>query len=588
MTESTSKTSSFLALAVCLILAYLLPYHMYPFISFYNDWLAFFGIALVFALISTEESTFIRLPWISVIPFGLIALIGIQYAMGKFTVSWDAVLPVTYLTGAVFAMMAGATLSAKAEGVRRLCTTLAWVHLIAGLISGLLATLQITGNETMILPFAMPMPHDKAIRPYANLGQPNHLALLFCLAIASAWMLYQAGKLLAIGAICSTLILLWGLALTQSRIGWVILPLFVLWVGWWRTYASLKPIPFFFHLFLAGSYAALVLALPEIDFGVVGEGRVGSPQERVASLSERWIFVQQAWKISLDYPWLGAGWSEFGPQQIRIGADFAPTVYSQHAHNIVMNFAAEMGWPATILIFGALGYWFYLSCWPPISKRTLTPETGFAVLFLSAVLMHSLVEFPLWYAYVLMPTALVIGMTHHAELDSRNLLLSPHTLLILFMLSAVGLLAVATDYRRLVTSLRAFGWENLGLKADGEGTTEKPEWTLFPHYYDYFQFAKSKARENMSAEEIAFMEHSAKRFGYTPIMMRMSLIYALNDRPHDALRILHTLKNLHSGQYSDAYQNWEAMAKNQPEIYGEIFKKMPLPVKKAKKPEKSD
>jgi hypothetical protein len=587
MTKSTSKTSSFLALAVCLILAYLLPYHMYPFISFYNDWLAFFGIVLVFALISTEESTFIRLPWISVIPFGLIVLIAIQYAMGKFTVSWDAVLPVAYLTGAVFAVMAGATLSAKPEGVRRLCTTLAWVHLIAGLISGLLATLQITGNETMILPFAMPMPHDKAIRPYANLGQPNHLALLFCLAIASAWMLYQSGKLQAAGAIASTLILLWGLALTQSRIGWVILPLFVLWLGWWRTFASLKPIPFFFPLFLVVGYAALVLALPEIDFGVVAEGRVGSPQERVASLSERWIFVQQACKISLDYPWLGAGWSEFGPQQIRISADFPPTVYSQHSHNIVMNFAAEMGWPATIMIFGTVAYWFYLSCWPPISKRTLTPETGFAVLFLSAVLMHSLVEFPLWYAYVLLPTALVIGMTHHAELDSRNLLLSPYTLLIVFMLSAVSLLAVATDYRRLVTSFRALGWENLGLKAD-EGTTESPEWTLFPHYYDYFQFAKSQARENMPEAEIAFMERSVKRFGYPPAMMRMSLIYALNGRSVDAVRTLQTLKNLHPGHYFEAYQNWRAMAEHRPEKYTVIFKKMPPPIKKAKKSHKPD
>jgi hypothetical protein len=577
MTDNTNKTSSFLALSVCLILAYLLPYHMYPFMAFYNDWLALFGIVLTIAFLCTEEPPAIRLPWICVIPFGLIFLIAIQNAMGKFTSNWDAVLPVAYLIGTAFAMISGSTLGSRPYGTNLLSSTLAWAHLIAGLISSLIATLQITGTEAAILPFAMAMPHDKAIRPYANLGQPNQLALLFCLAIASAWMLYQSGKLRAAGTISSTLVLLWGLALTQSRIGWVILPLFVLWVGRWRTYSSLKPIPFFLPPALVVGYAALVLALPEIDFGVASEERVSSPDERVGSISERWVLVQQAWRISLDYPWLGAGWFEFGPQQISIGADFEPTVYSQYAHNIVMNFAAELGWPATILIFGALGYWFYQSCLRPILKRTITPETGFATLFLSAVLVHSLAEYPLWYAYVLMPTALVMGMTHQAELGSRNLILPSYSLLIVFMLSAAGLLTVATDYRRLVTGFRALGWENLGLKAD-EGTTERPEWTLFPHYYDYFQFAKSKARENMSADEIAFMDRSAKRFGYTPVMMRMSLIYALNGRSGDAVRTLQTLKNLHPGHYPEAYRGWGAMSKHQPEKYAEIFKQIPLPV----------
>jgi hypothetical protein len=577
MNDNSIKTSSFLALAVCLILAYLLPYHMYPFMAFYNDWLALFGIVLVIAFLCTDASIAIRLPWICVIPFGLIILIAIQYAMGKFTANWDTIVPVAYLIGMAFAMIAGSTLGSRPYGANVLSSTLAWVHLIAGLISGLIATLQITGTETAILPFAMPMPHDKAIRPYANLGQPNQLALLFCLAIASAWMLYQSGKLRAAGTISSTLVLLWGLALTQSRIGWIILPLFVLGIGGWRTYSSLKPIPFFLPPALAVGYAALVLALPEIDFGVASEERVSSPDERVGSISERWVLVQQAWRISLSYPWLGAGWFEFGPQQISIGADFEPTVYSQHAHNIVMNFAAELGWPATILIFGTLAYWFYRSCLRPIIKRAITPETGFATLFLGAVMVHSLVEYPLWYAYVLIPTALIIGMTHQAELGSRKLIVPAHALLLVFMLSAAALLTVATDYRRLVTGFRALGWENLGLKAD-EGSTERPVWTLFPHYYDYFQFSKSKARENIPEEEIAFMERSAKRFGYTPVMMRMSLIYTLNGRTNEAVRTLQTLKNLHPSHYLEAYINWQAMAKYQPEKYAEIFKQIHPPI----------
>jgi hypothetical protein len=578
---------SLLVLAIYLTLAYLLPYHVYPFMAFYNDWLAFFGVMLVIAFFCTEDSTAIRAPWICIIPFGLITLIAIQCAMNKLTVSWDALLPMAYLVGATFAMIVGSTLGSLPQGSSRLCSTLAWTHLTAGLISCLIATLQISGTETAIAPFAMIMPHDKAIRPYANLGQPNQLALLFCLAIASVWMLYQSNKLHATGAISAILSLLWGLALTQSRIGWVILPLFVLLTRWWRTSPSLKTIPYFLTPAFALVYIALIIVLPEIDFGVAAEERIRSPDERVGSITERWVFIQQAWKISLNNPWLGAGWFEFGPQQISIGADFAPTLNSRHAHNIVMNFAAEIGWPATLSMFGTLTYWFYQTCLQPILKQTISPETGFAALFLTAVLIHSLVEYPLWYAYVLIPTALIIGMAHQAELGSRNLMVPAYGLLIVFILSAAGLLTVATDYHRLVKGFRALGWEIYGLKAD-EGTTDRPEWTLFPHYYDYFQFVNSRARENMSVEEIAFMERTAKRFGYGPIMMRMSLIYALNHRSNDAIRMLQTLKNLHPGQYYAAFQNWKELATYQPEKYAEIFKQIPPPVYPIKATAKQD
>jgi hypothetical protein len=564
-----------------LILAYVLPYQMYPFFNFYHDWLAFFGLTLAIAFLATDNKMSIQIPWMVILPLGLIFMIGLHLHIGRLTYAWDAVLPVSYLLGVTLALTLGATLSARPDGTKMLGSTIAYVHLIAGLISGVIATLQMTGMESLILPFAMPMQHEGAIRPYANLGQPNQLALLFCLAISSVWILYQNGKLRAAAAVTSVLILLWGLALTQSRIGWVIMPLFVLWTGWWRTSAMLKPIPILLPYTLSAGYISLIIGLPEIDFGVVSEGRASAPEERVGSISERWILIQQAWKISLDYPWLGAGWFEFGPQQIRNSADFPPVPYSQHAHNLVMNFAAELGWPATIAIFAALAYWFYKSCWRSIKRQIITPETGFTTLFLGAVLVHSLVEYPLWYAYILIPTALLIGMTHHSELGSHVLLLSRNTLLVVFVVLGASQLTVATDYRRLVTGFRALGWEKLGLKAD-EGTTARPEWTLFPQYYDYFEFSKAKARENMSENEIAFMERSAIRFGFTPTMLRMSFIYALNRNKSEAVRTLQTLKNLHPSRYNKVYQNWQTMAEFGSEEYAEVFKQIPTPYPTAK------
>lgn len=577
MIENKSD-NAFRMLAICLILAYLLPYHMHPFMAFFNDWLALFGVALVIVFWDTNESTKLRFPWVAYIPLGLIGLIIIQIAIGKLTVKWDAILPIAYLIGAVFALMIGATFGSESDGAKRICSTLAWAHLIAGLISGVITTIQITGIEEMFHPFVMAMPQKGVIRPSANLGQPNQLALLFCLGIASSWFLYQTGKLWINGAVASILIMLWGLTLTQSRVGWLIIPVLFLFTGMWRNYATLKSVSIRFSVALTIGYVIFILILPEIDFGAGLERRAGSPEERLGSISLRLELLQQAWHMSLTYPWLGAGWNEFGPQQLYNGADLSPAIYSRHAHNIVFNFAAEMGWLATILIFTALAYWFYQSCLVSMLKRTLSPEVGFAILFLSAVFVHSLLEFPLWYAYVLIPTALLMGVVQHAQMNSSVMLLPRSTLLIVSLIAGAGLLMVARDYHRLVHGFLAHGWENFGLKAD-EGSTEMPDWTVFPHFYDYFKFTKTDAKENMSPDDIAFMEHTAKRFGYPSVMMRMSLIYALNGRSKDALRMIKTLKNLHSPvRYREAYGAWKAMAEFDPIKYSEVFNQLPLPI----------
>lgn len=574
--NNTSTPLFLLMLAVCLIAAYVLPYHEYPFLTFYNEWLALLGVAIVLALISEQKKLTVSLPWLAIIPAGLAVVIGIQALLGLLTISWDAILPIAYLLGATIAILLGATISAQAQGSQELCKALAWAHLLAGLISVGLASLQLVGEEAMLRPFVMPMPHDVAIRPYANTGQPNQLALLFCFALASVWWLYQIDKLRSSIAVGMALLLLWGLTLTQSRIGWIIIPLFALFAWFWRGNAGFKKIPTLLMVTLVIGYFCGVIVLPSLT-SLLGATTASAAEHVSADGSVRLVFLQQALDISLSHPWFGAGWYEFGPQQVQSGADFAPSSYVQHAHNIIMNFAAELGWPVTIAVFAALGYWFYRCCLRFDQQKTISREVGFAMLFLIAVLVHSLVEFPLWYAYVLIPMAFLQGMVHQEQMGAMAIKVSRGYLLALFLLMALGLVGVATDYRRVVLGFRALGWERLGLKAD-EGSTESPDFTLFPQFYDYFRFAKMTVRAGMAPEDIVFMEHVAKRFGYAPVLMRMSFVYALNDRPDDAVRTMMTLMKLHRGRYKEAFHAWKSMANAEPEKYAAIFEQLePVP-----------
>lgn len=575
--EAKSNNRPLVMLAACMSIAYLLPYHVHPFRAFYNEWIAILGVAILLAFHSEQKTPVIRMPWTAFIPVGLVVFILLQTLLGMLTVSWDAILPVAYFAAAAVAIVLGASMSGEMRGAQRLCFALAAAHLIAGLLSVGIATLQFVGAEGPYgsLMTQMP-PRAHNVRPFANVAQPNQLALLFCMSIAAVWWFFQSGRLRAVIAFASSLFLLWGLALTQSRIGWLIVPSFAAVIYFLQGRSGFKRMSAMIvglHVLL---YVVLVFSLPYIASTVGLDNE--SATERVQTSSDRLVYIQQALHVSLAHPLSGAGWYEFGPRQVDIGLNFDRSGYTQHAHNILLNFAAEMGWPVTLMVFGVLAYWFVSVC----LRRQMSKENGFAILFLVAVLIHSMVEFPLWYAYVLMPVALLIGMVHQEHFGAKQIGLARHYMIAACVIMFAALVIIATDYRRVVVGFRALGWQSLGLKAD-EGTTEKPGLTVFPHFYEYFWFAQTSARKGMTAEEITRMEKIARRFGYAPVLMRMSLVYALNGRPDDAVKAMITIERLHPNDYGEAYQAWENFANIDPGTYAEILGRLPGPDPKPKR-----
>jgi hypothetical protein len=556
-----------IALILTIVAAYLLPYHVHPFRAFYQEWMALFALVIALALSLEEPGVRIRLPTPTVVPVALALVVMLQAAFGMLTVAWDAIIPVAYLIGAAGAMIVGATFGAGDSGAARLCRVLAIAHLIAGLISTFLASLQFMGAEPVLGSLVMQFPTRTNIRPFANVGQPNQLALLLCLAIAGVWWLFQDRMLKRASALAASLALLWGLALTQSRIGWLIVPAFAFLLAYWGK-ERLKPVRLLPAASLAAFYALLVWALPSLASST-GSSTV-DPSHRTTM--DRIGLIEQALDIARSYPLAGAGWYEFGPEQIAIGASGQVAPYSQHSHNLFLNFAAEVGWPFTLVLAALTGCWFAVTC----LRRHPRRETAFGALFLTAVAIHSLVEFPLWYAYVLIPTALLVGMVHQVQFGS--IAFGAHRMVVagLCIVCAVALVAVATDYRRVVVGFRVLGWQMLGLKAD-EGSMERPRFTIFPHFYDYFDFALKPARPGMGVDEINEAERITRRFGYPPVLMRMSLIYTLNSRADDARRTVLKIRNLHSGHYKDTYEAWQGLADTNPQVYRAIFKALPVP-----------
>jgi O-antigen ligase len=92
---------------------------------------------------------------------------------------------------------------------------------------------------------------------------------------------------------------------------------------------------------------------------------------------------------------LGVGW---GNAAFALYKDGMPFI-DKHMHNITAQFALELGWPGLV--------WCVVFAFLAIRAVKWTP---FAFAFLGVQAIHSMLEYPMWYAYLLGPTAFIFGL----------------------------------------------------------------------------------------------------------------------------------------------------------------------------------
>ena len=550
------------------LVANLLSIHVHPFRTYYHEALVTLALfCCYFGFVSFREAKF-QIPAITVTPFVFILVVLLQ-SMFSLVPFQHAIYPLFYFVLTAFAMILGASWTSDTQGTEKICLMFAVVQLVAAVLSVLMQCIQITGIDWS--PVVMYMTHspETPMRPFANVAQPNQLALLLCFGLASIWWLIQAKRLSGFFALAFSLFLLCGLALTQSRIAWIILPVFVL-LAWLRVIGEL-PIRRSVLLLLLFFYAGFVWFLPSIAEALGFSS--ASIAERVGGRSERSGLLQQAWFMIKQNPWFGVGWFGFGGEQVKIAADFPSTIYAEHSHNLVLNLMAELGVPAALLIFATLLFWFYQTCIArAVAKNN---QIAFGLLSLIAVGVHSMVEFPLWYAYVLLPIAVLMGMLHQMRWPNQTWVLAlPRAVpAVISVVGMVVLVLVTLDYQRVVHGFKAFR-QAATIAAVPQEAITRPAFTLLPDYFDYFHLMKITPKEKMSAQEIAFVERMSLRFGYVHVLNTLAEVYVLNGQVTKAQRTLLTLQRLHPVAYPGYFDYWQNLAQ-QDARFAAVFLTMP-------------
>ena len=249
-------------------------------------------------------------------------------------------------------------------------------------------------------------------RAVGNLRQPNHLSTVLLWGLI--WWVPLAERLrrqavpLWTGAWWALgLFMIWGVVLTASRTGVVGIVLLALWGLADRRLSravrlSLLAAPLV-YLLLWGLMAAWAHQTQHTFGGEVrlSEGDLSASRFGIWSNTLAMIRAQ---------PWMGVGWGEFNFAWSLTPFPDRPVAFFDHSHNLPLNLLVELGLPlgglVLVLLLLALAQAGVRS-WSRQGDDGVGARAAFMMVLL--VGLHSLLEYPLWYAYFLLPTAWAWG-----------------------------------------------------------------------------------------------------------------------------------------------------------------------------------
>jgi hypothetical protein len=550
-----------------LCLALLLPNHYSPWVTFHQQ------LVTAVAFLPLMVWSCLQRPAPPALAYGAAALALVpllQMATGHLYFAGDGWMSILYLLGFALAVHAGSCcVQTEVSGEAQLTRmTALWVGLVvAGFISVAIAAHQwlMLGRLAVFVVDAPPNG-----RPFANLAQPNHLATLLLLGIAGMTFLWESGRLRAATNLAGIALLTIGLVMTGSRsvfltVAWLIPAYFLL-----RRRCRLRTTPAAFGLVLA-LYLLAALNWQTVNDILLLASDVSTAVDRMSQPGIRKVY----WMSMIDAigrsPWVGYGWGQIGIAQTATALDYPAThEFFDSSHNLVIDLALWAGLPFALLSVVGLALWF---SWQ--ARRCSNPLSWVTLVAIGMVFSHAMVEYPLSYAYFLLPVGLWMGAltaTYPSAADRWMQRWSGSFARVTPV--AVGLAAlplfvvVVVEYLPYEEDWRSVRFREVRI---GDLTPkEPPPRMLLTNINDMMRFARVKDEPQMPAHELDWMRKVSERYAYASLMYKYALAQGLNGEPEGAGRTLAKLCKMHTQAACDsARREWSKLAH---ERYPELAK----------------
>ena len=426
----------FRAASACLAIAFptLIAFNLSPSATFFNQAAAFIGWGGFLLVLGAGLSQRTRprspgaLALLASIAILIVAALGASVFAGA---PWPLSLSSAgTLLSAILTVAVGASLSRAGLGksaFQAFCIGL----VVAGIAGSAIGLVQV---------FAPQLPDGDWVaqasipgRATGNLRQPNHLSSLLLWSVVAVVWLGEARVIYREVAWMLALLFIEVIVLSASRTG--LLGMAAL-LGWGL-----------FDRRLSRATRILLLCTPLAYLALWGLTALWSHQSGMAfggeaRLSGSGLYVSTSrykiWRNSLaliaQHPWLGVGFGEFNFVWTLTPFPDRPVAFFDHAHNLMLQFGVELGIPLTVLVLVLMGYalWQAKRCAvadgrepgapfstlagknagtdPPGDPTLPLPMQRAAFVMVVMVGVHSLLEYPLWYSYFLLPAAFAFGL----------------------------------------------------------------------------------------------------------------------------------------------------------------------------------
>jgi len=297
---------------------------------------------------------------------------------------------------------------------------LAW--LVAAGVSAAIGLLQYFGASAWLGQWVN---HTGVGEAYGNLRQRNQFGTLMNIGLAALlwWVAQAASPRRRFGplqpgvasVVALAVLLAAGNAASSSRTGLLQLLLVVVLSLYWQHRprglgAANHAAPALQRVLLAAvlTFAVATWALPWLaGLDPMQSGAWARLRSGDAVCSSRLTLWRNVLYLIAQKPWLGWGWGELDYAHfitLYPGARFCDIL--DNAHNLPLHLAVELGLPLALLLCGS-GLWLV---WRAQPWRERDSSRQMAWVILAVILLHSLLEYPLWYGPFQMAAGLCVWL----------------------------------------------------------------------------------------------------------------------------------------------------------------------------------
>ncbi|MBV2163735.1 MAG: O-antigen ligase C-terminal domain-containing protein [Comamonas sp.] len=513
-----------------LVTGWILPVHFPPWQTSYQEFIT--AISLFLLLIVLVKNNANRVGISDIFIIFIAAMPAVQYLQGWIYYSGDMLHSMIYIALFGLSIFVGRNIQKNKDDID-FQQLLGWVFIVGALLSLIVAILQwLKISEGADMALFTPLENG---RPYANLGQPNNLATLFGFGLAGVFYLFEKNKIRNNFALVLAGLLIFGLALTQSRTPWVvaaILPFFWLWQSRRMPLRTTSR-----HvLLLVAVYAGFVLMLPVL--GRFLDVSVSSVLDR-ATQAHRWDMYKQALYFITHGPWHGFGWGQIESAHYLFAGQAPSAIFYHYSHNIVLDMLLWNGpW-----IGGAIVVFFTVWLGKLFFQKN-TVESLFAWVGLLFFLTHSMLEYPHAYLFLLLPAGLLIGVIEGQQ-KNRSFEI-PVPKILVAIIAVAGLAGTAVFWKNYSIIEDDYRMANRRMEVDfvPEEQQAASQTMMLSNVQSFIYFMRLPLKEGYSAERLQWTEDFIIRYPRKYSLTKFSYILALNHQQDKAITQLIKLKDI--------------------------------------------